>query len=94
MSTETTKSFDLGQVVITLGARDVIKDSLDKLSEIITRHSNCDWGDVDGEDKSLNDTALKFGARILSSYTIDGHKVWVITEADRSSTTILLPSEY
>ena len=94
MSTETTKSFDLGRILVTMGAKDAIQDSLAKMSEILTRHKNCDWGDVDDEDKSLNDTALKFGARVLSSYTIDGHKIWVITEADRSSTTILLPSEY
>ena len=94
MSTDTTKSFELGQVFVTMGARDVIKDSLSKLSEILNRHKNCDWGDLDDEDKALQDTALRFGARILSAYTVDGHKVWVITEADRSSTTILLPSEY
>ena len=94
MSTDTTKSFDLGRVLVTMGARDILQDSLAKLSEVLNRHKNCDWGDIDLEDKALNDTALKFGARVLSSYTVDGHKLWVITEADRSSTTILLPSEY
>ena len=94
MAIETMKKFELGHVGITIGARDIIQDSLDKLSEIINRHQSGDWGDLDEEDKSLQETALKFGARLLSVYTVDGHKLWVITEADRSSTTILLPSEY
>lgn len=88
------KKFELGIICITMGARDVIQDSLDKLSEIINRHQSGDWGDLDEEDKSLQETALKYGARLLSSYVVDGHRLWVITEADRSSTTGLLPSEY
>ena len=94
MTTATTKKFDLGRVVITIGARDIIQDSMPKLNEIIARHQNGDWGDIDEEDKELNDMALSSESRLLSSYSIDGHRIWVITEADRSSTTILLPSEY
>ena len=54
-----------------------------------------DWGEVDEEDKRLNDAALKDGTRLLSAYvTSRGAGLWIITEADRSATTILLPSEY
>jgi hypothetical protein len=54
-----------------------------------------DWGEVCAEDKRANDAALKLGERLLSAYTLSaGVKVWIITEADRSSTCILLPEEY
>ncbi|WP_404851334.1 plasmid related protein [Cupriavidus sp. D384] len=54
-----------------------------------------DWGELDDEDRAQNETSLITGKRLLSSYTLDtGTKVWVITEADRSVTTILLPDEY
>jgi hypothetical protein len=88
------KKFNLGIVVVTLGARDLIEDSQEKMQELLARHVSGDWGDIDDEDKALNDSALQHGVRLLSSYTVDGEKIWVITEADRSSTTILLPSEY
>ena len=59
------------------------------------RHAAGDWGEVDAEDWSLNDQAVLDGTRLLSAYrTLKGEKLWVITEADRSSTTLLLPSEY
>ena len=62
---------------------------------LLSRHSRGDWGDVDPEDRTANDTCLRTGGRILSSYRLDTEtKVWVITEADRSSTCILLPEEY
>jgi hypothetical protein len=61
---------------------------------LINRHVSGDWGGVGAEDSAMNDAAVKNGDRLLSSYTISGEKVWVITEADRSSTTMLLPSEY
>ena len=61
----------------------------------LSRHVTGDWGTVGDEDKKLNDAAVKDGTRILSAYqTSAGEKLWVITEADRSSTTILLPDEY
>ncbi len=61
----------------------------------IGRHLNCDWGDICKEDREQNELSLKKGMRILSSYkTEDGVKFWIITEADRSVTTVLLPSEY
>jgi hypothetical protein len=61
---------------------------------LIKRHATGDWGDVDAEDGKANDEALKNGGRLLSAYTVKGVKVWVITEADRSSTTLLLPQDY
>jgi hypothetical protein len=61
---------------------------------LLQRHCACDWGDVGDEDKAANDAALAHGGRLLSRYCANGAKVWVITEADRSATTILLPSDY
>lgn len=65
-----------------------------KLIDCLRRHLEGDWGDVCLEDKASNDLALKAGYRLLSAYTIDDRKIWIITEADRSSTTILFPEEY
>lgn len=82
----------LGQVLMTMGARDVLTDY--QMRTILKRHMSGDWGNVCLEDKKINDDALIYGGRLLSSYLIDGEKVWIITEADRASTTVLLPSEY
>lgn len=61
----------------------------------LARHAAGDWGDLCGEDRAANDRAVAVGARILSAYhTPEGVKLWIITEADRSATTILLPEEY
>lgn len=63
--------------------------------QLIARHRSGDWGDIDPADAKSNAEALRFGARILSSYRLaEGGKVWIITEADRTSTTVMLPSEY
>jgi hypothetical protein len=87
--------FQLGAVVMTPGARDLMEAlSLDP-SHLIARHVTGDWGDLEGDDKQPNDAALKDGGRIFSAYRlVDDKKLWIITEADRSSTTILLPSAY
>ena len=85
--------FALGQVVITQGALAVLtaKDAMLGL----LRHSKADWGDVGPEDAQLNDAALNDGTRLLSAYrSSNGVRFWIITEADRSVTTILLPEEY
>jgi hypothetical protein len=85
--------FSLGQIVITAGAHEKL-NHYEVLSALI-RHSTGDWGDVCEEDKLSNDQAVEEGSRILSSYqTKDGTKFWIITEWDRSVTTVLLPSEY
>lgn len=90
----TMSKFELGQVVMTRGIADsdLCKEEITKA---ITRHSNGDWGDMPTEDKELNDKALESGDdRLMSSYTINGEKIWIITEWDKSITTVLFPSEY
>lgn len=85
--------FPLGQVVVTKGV-------LAKVSEVeqfwaLNRHAQGDWGDVCEEDAKENEFALTKGLRLLSVYhTKDGVKFYILTEADRSSTTLLLPEEY
>jgi len=87
--------FDLGQVVATPGALNALHRSSQSPAEFLQRHVSGDWGDVDEDDSKANWIALKEGERILSSYkTRQGDAVWVITEADRSSTCLLLPEEY
>jgi hypothetical protein len=61
---------------------------------ILSRHASGDWGELDAHDRRENGRALKNGRRILSSYPVGEQRVWVITEADRSVTTLLLPEEY
>ena len=85
--------FALGRTVITRGALDALDEA--DVHAGITRHASGDWGDVCPDDKQANDDALKVGARLLSAYhTGSGQKFWIITEADRSATTVLLPEEY
>lgn len=87
--------FNLGQTVATPGALEALNESGQSPIEFIRRHFAGDWGDVDDEDKQTNEDALIHGDRLLSAYsTTKGTKLWVITEADRSSTCILLPDEY
>lgn len=61
---------------------------------LLRRHHSGDWGNLDEHDRRENELALKEGFRLFSVYEVRGQKIWIITEADRSSTTILLPSEY
>ena len=86
----------LGRVVATPGALNVLLEAGEDPFRYLARHAAGDWGDLDAHDRRENQRSLKNGWRVLSSYPIgeDGTKVWVITEADRSVTTILLPSEY
>lgn len=87
--------FKLGKLTITPGALDKLTENEVLLPTLIKRHAFGDWGDLDEHDKKQNQIAIRKGFRILSSYPLPkGGKVWVITEADRSVTTILLPSEY
>ena len=92
----TEQFFPLGQVVATPGALEALKDSGEAPIEFIKRHASGDWGEIDVEDREANEQALLHGARLLSAYRTQqtNTKLWVITEADRSSTTILLPEEY
>ena len=87
--------FSLGQVVATPGALEALKESGQTPFDFLSKHLTGDWGIVDAEDKQANDDALIHGERLLSAYlTTQGVKLWVITEADRSSTCLLLPEEY
>ena len=91
--TRTMAKFPLGRLLITPGASSSLTQN-DVLTAL-HRHLDGDWGDVCDEDRGFNDQALQFGARLLSVYHAeDRTKFWVITEWDRSATTILLPSEY
>jgi hypothetical protein len=90
-----TMKFALGSLVATPGALKVIADSRQSPAEFLARHAAGDWGDVSKGDARLNDAAVRDGERILSAYkTKAGERIWIITEADRSSTCILLPEEY
>lgn len=86
----------LGRVVGTIGALAAFAGALDEdLNTYISRHANGDWGEVDEHDRKANEYALEHGLRVLSAYTLrTGERIWIITEADRSSTCILLPEEY
>ena len=84
--------FQPGTVVVTLGATLVATE--EQLAALVRRHLAGDWGDVDKDDAKANERALKWGERVLSSYEVNGEKLWVLTEADRSATTVLTPDEY
>ena len=87
--------FLLGQTVATPGALQALLDSGESPLVFLARHALGDWGDLDPEDLQANEDALRHGSRLLSAYhTQSGTKLWIITEADRSVTTILLPEEY
>ena len=87
--------FNPGQVVATPGALAALEASGESLLTYLHRHLAGDWGDVDAEDAQENELSLKDGWRLLSAYTLkSGAKIWVITEADRSSTCVLVPEEY
>ena len=86
-------SFHLGRLLITPGALAALAQH--EVIDALARHVGCDWGDVDADDWAENDLSLREGFRLLSAYhTAAGAKFWIITEADRSATTILLPEEY
>ncbi|AMP12014.1 putative type I restriction-modification system [Collimonas arenae] len=87
--------FSLGQVVATRGALNAMIELGVSPDELIHRHITGDWGDLGAEDQQQNLLAIRSGMRIFCSYKISAStKIWIITEADRSSTTLLLPDEY
>jgi hypothetical protein len=87
--------FPLGQVVSTPGALKALNETGQSPMTFLDRHVSGDWGDLDAEDRQENELSLIEGCRILSAYHLaDGTKIWIITEADRSSTCVLLPDEY
>ena len=92
-SPDSPPKFSLGTIVLTAEA--IRRLSLGDVSDALTRHAQCDWGDACREDKDANDSALRDGLRLLSVYHDRNRlKFWIITEADRSATTVLFPDEY
>ena len=104
-----TARFPLGQIVATPGALELLQETGFSAAALCRRHLQCDWGDLCEEDRSENDLAVTRRLRILSCYRlVDAERLaatprdkrsslptlWIITEADRSVTTLLLPSDY
>jgi hypothetical protein len=87
--------FPLGQTVATPGALEALERNQQLPTDFLHRHQHGDWGELEDEDRKENEISLREGFRILSAYHLnDKTKIWLITEADRSSTTVLLPEEY
>lgn len=86
--------FPLGQVVATPAVLEHFDRHEINAQEFIERHRRGDWGNVPPEDAKENDFSVPHGFRVLSAYGIAGERVWIITEADRSVTTLLFPREY
>ena len=87
--------FALGRTFITPGAEEALQIAGQTAIEFLRRHMSCDWGELSDDDVQENELSLKRGFRLLSAYqTGKGQKLWIITEADRSATTVLLPAEY
>ncbi len=86
--------FDLGSCVTTPGAAAVLAAAGVVPAVLLDRHVHGDWGDLDEDDTRANEVGAKYGSRIVSTYSVEDERLWVITEADRSVTTILRPDEY
>ncbi len=86
--------FPLGRVVATPGALKLLEEAGEDPLYCLARHRSGDWGEVDAHDRRENERSLRHGWRILSSYLVREKTIWIITEADRSVTTLLLPEEY
>lgn len=90
----------VGEVYMTAGVKECLanrKDQTDKVDEVtaaLRRHITCDWGDISEFDKKANDDAMKNSDQILSAYNMSFGRIWIITEHDRKTTTILFPEEY
>lgn len=88
------RRIDLGRMFVTGGAETLLDRTNHDRGALLGRHQSGDWGSLSAADRAANDRALRYGGRLLSTYTIGDEKVWIITEADRRATTLLLPSEY
>ena len=88
----TTAKFPLGQIVMTANASGQL--AAEDIQQALTRHASGDWGEVCEEDREENELSLKEGFRLLSVYRSGETKFWIITEADRSVTTVLMPDDY
>ena len=85
--------FHFGQILMTPGALELAHKGVNLLM-YVSRHLSGDWGDLGEEDKQENDFSVRNGFRILSAYNTVPDRLWIITEADRSTTTLLTPEEY
>jgi hypothetical protein len=95
METVHNAKFSLGRVLATPGAIDALANAEEQAVTYLQRHAVGDWGDLCQDDLEENNLSLEHGYRLLSAYRLsDLEKIWIITEADRSATTILLPEEY
>ncbi len=95
LSNKQSSLFPLGQVVATPGALEALGEAGQTPWALLQRHQAGDWGEVPPEDQQENDFSVEQNLRILSAYRLStGVKLWLITEADRSYTTVLLPQEY
>ena len=93
MRTQIETFFPFGQTVATRNAAEAV--STEDMAAALARHGRCDWGDLCPEDRRINDESLVSGDRLLSCYRDSrGTTFWIITEADRSNTTVLLPGDY
>ena len=87
--------FPMGQIVATPGALQALEEASESPAALLKRHLIGDWGELSDEDRQENERSVSDGCRILSAYTLStGIRIWIITEADRSATTLLLPPEY
>lgn len=90
--------FNLGQVVVTRAVHTLMTENVEFAAHVnnsLNRHVAGDWGEVSAEDKLTNETALLEGQRLFSAYAREGvPPIWIITEWDRSVTTVLFPDEY
>jgi len=84
----------LGKVVATPGAINLLSEAGEDAFGYLARHATGDWGQLCAFDRRQNEVALRTGERVLSSYPVGERRIWIITEADRSVTTILLPEDY
>jgi hypothetical protein len=93
--TTTTTRFPLGRILATPGALDALKKAGESPLRLLKRHVHGEFGNLHQDDLRANELAIRRGMRVLSAYVLSTEeRVWVITEADRSATTILLPEEY
>ena len=86
--------FKLGALVATPGAIELLASAGVPVWSLVSRHVSGNYGEVDEHDRQANEDAIASGERILSAYTVAGERVWVLTEADRSSTCVLRPEDY
>jgi hypothetical protein len=88
------KQFSLGKVVATRGSINAAGEAQIDIYDLFLRHARCDWGDLCAHDKALNDKALSTEGRVLSRYDLKGLSFYIVTEWDRSVTTLMLTEEY